>query len=424
MALPPEQQLTLIADFAAEILNQNDLDDILWLIIDRIIKALDLEDCVIYLLPIGSDHLIQRAAFGPKNPIGREISNPIAIPLGKGIVGTAALLKKVLVVEDATQDARYLVDDQPRCSEISVPIMFEDRVLGIIDSEHPDPAYFKDWHVQFLTTVANMTAVRLSEILRQEKVTEAQTALQSVSLASQAKSPTFSGDYNTQDTSRQAFVSRLSHEVKTPLNAILGMSDLLLEENAAQEMTEPLTIIQQAAYGLNVTLTNLLISLAPQVALETIADDTYALMPYLQAIIDETTATQSGQILIEAQEVPAKITFRGEVVQEILGILLSNALIHGGQNAATLRVALTHWQDDFGLCFRVVDTGPGIPPALREKIFELFYQGGDFSASPGKGMGLAVAKALSERLNGRLALIENDRSTCFELIVPARLIAR
>ena len=93
MALPPEQQLTLIADFAAEILNQNDLDDILWLIIDRIIKALDLEDCIIYLLPIGSDHLIQRAAFGPKNPIGREISNPIAIPLGKGIVGTAALLK-------------------------------------------------------------------------------------------------------------------------------------------------------------------------------------------------------------------------------------------------------------------------------------------------------------------------------------------
>jgi signal transduction histidine kinase len=39
-------------------------------------------------------------------------------------------------------------------------------------------------------------------------------------------------------------------------------------------------------------------------------------------------------------------------------------------------------------------------------------------------MGLAIAKALSERLNGRLALIENDRSTCFELIVPARLIAR
>ena len=47
MALPPEQQLTLIAAFAAEILNQNDLDDILWLIIDRIIKALDLEDCII-----------------------------------------------------------------------------------------------------------------------------------------------------------------------------------------------------------------------------------------------------------------------------------------------------------------------------------------------------------------------------------------
>ena len=43
----PEQQLTLIADFAAEILNENNLDDILWLIIERIIKALDLEDYII-----------------------------------------------------------------------------------------------------------------------------------------------------------------------------------------------------------------------------------------------------------------------------------------------------------------------------------------------------------------------------------------
>lgn len=67
------------------------------------------------------------------------------------------------------------------------------------------------------------------------------------------------------------------------------MSDLLLEENAAQEMIEPLTIIQQAAYGLDATLTNLLIALSPQIALDTIADDSYALIPFLQAVIDEAT---------------------------------------------------------------------------------------------------------------------------------------
>ena len=420
----PEQQLTLIADFAAEILKQHDLDDILWLIIDRIIKALHFEDCVIYLLPIGGDRLIQRAAFGPKNPIGREISNPIAIPLGKGIVGTAALLKKVLVVDDARQDARYLVDDQLRCSEISVPIVFEDRVLGVIDSEHPAPGYFKDWHVQFLTTVANMTAVRLSEILRQQKLTETQTALQSSRASTQRQNPNFLSDQDTEDANRHFFVSRLSHEVKTPLNAIVGMSDLLLEENAAQEMVEPLTIIQQAAYGLDATLTKLLISLSPQVAVEPISDAPYELTPYLQAIIEEATAAQLGQVLLEVKEVPAQITFRGGTVKEILSILLSNALIHSGQNAATLRVALTNWQDDFGLSFQVIDTGPGIPNELRKKIFELFYQGGDFSASPGKGMGLTVAKALSERLNGCLVLNEDDPNTCFELIVPARPIAR
>ena len=419
----PEVQLTLIADFAAEIIKQDDLDDILWLIIDRIIKALDFEDCVIYVLPIGTDHLIQCAAIGPKNPIGRVISNPIRIPLGKGIVGTAALLKKVLVVDDATLDARYLVDDQIRCSEISVPIIFEDRVLGVIDSEHPEPAYFKDWHVAFLSTIANMTAARLSEILRREKLVEAQTSLRSTDATTHAQNPTYLAGMDD-DASRQTLASRLSHEVKTPLNAIIGMSELLLEENTMQEMIEPLTIIQKAANNLDETLTNLLIALSPQIALKSLTDDTYALLPYLQAIIDEATTTEPSQIVLEVEDIPAQITFRGDAVQRILTILLSNALTHGGQNGATLRVALTHWQDDFGLSFQVIDTGPGIPPALRDRIFELFFQGGDFSASSGKGMGLSVAKALSERVNGQLALLDQDKGTCFELIVPARLIAR
>lgn len=202
------------------------------------------------------------------------------------------------------------------------------------------------------------------------------------------------------------------------------MSELLLEENTMQEMIEPLTIIQKAANNLDETLTNLLIALSPQIALKSLTDDTYALLPYLQAIIDEATTTEPSQIVLEVEDIPAQITFRGDAVQRILTILLSNALTHGGQNGATLRVALTHWQDDFGLSFQVIDTGPGIPPALRDRIFELFFQGGDFSASSGKGMGLSVAKALSERVNGQLALLDQDKGTCFELIVPARLIAR
>ena len=141
-----ETQLELIADFAAELLDADQLDDVLWLIVERIISALDFEDCIVYWLPPGSDHLIQRAAYGPKNPAGREIQNPIEIPLGQGIVGTAAMIQQPLRIHDAAEDPRYIVDDQFRRSELSVPIVFEGRVLAVIDSEHTEIGFFSSQH--------------------------------------------------------------------------------------------------------------------------------------------------------------------------------------------------------------------------------------------------------------------------------------
>lgn len=81
-----ETQLELIAGFAAELLDADQLDDVLWLIVERIISALDFEDCIVYWLPPGSDHLIQRAAYGPKNPAGREIQNRSKSHLAKALL--------------------------------------------------------------------------------------------------------------------------------------------------------------------------------------------------------------------------------------------------------------------------------------------------------------------------------------------------
>ena len=85
MRTHPETQLALIADFAAELLGQDDLDEILWLIIDRVIKVLNFDDCVIYLLPSGGDHLIQRAAFGPKNRLAEKSRTPSKSLWEKGL---------------------------------------------------------------------------------------------------------------------------------------------------------------------------------------------------------------------------------------------------------------------------------------------------------------------------------------------------
>src|SRR5690606_24718828 len=122
--------------FAISLFGQNTEDEILWDLARNCISRLGFEDCVIYLVDEDRRVLIQKAAYGPKNPKGFTIHDPLEIPLGAGIVGSVALSGKAELVHDTSKDPRYIQDDAFRYSELCVPIMVEDKVIGVIDSEH------------------------------------------------------------------------------------------------------------------------------------------------------------------------------------------------------------------------------------------------------------------------------------------------
>ncbi len=172
-------QLDVINEFAATLLYaQTDLDDILWDVANNAVAHLGLEDCVIYLLDDDGLHLIQRAAFGPKNPRGREIKDPIKIPLGQGIVGAVALRGDTMLIADTRDDPRYICDDQPRLSELAVPILHNGLAIGVIDSEHSQPHFFTDYHRELLTVIATMTASRVSRAVLDDRLRRAHAELE------------------------------------------------------------------------------------------------------------------------------------------------------------------------------------------------------------------------------------------------------
>lgn len=122
--------------FATSISNKTTVDDLLWDVAKNCISKLGFEDCVIYLKDKDQKLLVQKAAWGPKTTEENKITNPIKIPFGKGIVGSVALSNKAEIVNDTSLDKRYIVDDDNRLSEISVPICIAEDVLGIIDCEN------------------------------------------------------------------------------------------------------------------------------------------------------------------------------------------------------------------------------------------------------------------------------------------------
>lgn len=148
--------------FANSPYEHSSVEDILWDITRNCTSRLGFEDCVIYMPDAERKVLVQKAAFGPKNPGANQIANPIEIPFGKGIVGDVAQTGQPALVHDTSKDLRYIVDDERRFSELTVPIIHDGTVIGVIDSEHPRKRFFTQEHLSALQTIASLCAAKIA----------------------------------------------------------------------------------------------------------------------------------------------------------------------------------------------------------------------------------------------------------------------
>ena len=174
------RSLNIVNTFADVIHESNTIDDVVWSITQNAISELGYSDCVVYLLDEAGEYLIQRAAYGNKNPNARAILNPIKIKVGDGIVGSVAITKKGEVIPDTSKDKRYILDDILRLSEIAVPIVHSNNIIGVIDSEHSEKNFFPEEHLELLNTIALMTATKLIQIRYDNNLLEYHNKLESL----------------------------------------------------------------------------------------------------------------------------------------------------------------------------------------------------------------------------------------------------
>ncbi|TPN87744.1 helix-turn-helix domain-containing protein [Aquimarina algicola] len=159
----PTEVTGILSYFATSLFDKNNMDDVLWDICENCIGQLQLEDCVIYYIN-ANQMLIQKAAFGNKNDGERKILSPIQIPIGKGIVGNVALTGKYECINDVSKDGRYIMDDQTRRSELAVPIYLNQKIFGVLDSEHSQKDFFKEKDIQLFQLIAKLLEKKLTQL--------------------------------------------------------------------------------------------------------------------------------------------------------------------------------------------------------------------------------------------------------------------
>lgn len=142
-----------------DILTSNDIFNNAWSLVNHIASYLKTDDCVFYGLV--NNKLIQLAATGNKIDTDKSIKNRLEIPLNHGVVGRVASTKNGAIIQDTSKEENYIVDDVARRSEITVPILLDDQLIGVLDSEHPEKGHYKKYHLEFLSRISSLIAFQI-----------------------------------------------------------------------------------------------------------------------------------------------------------------------------------------------------------------------------------------------------------------------
>jgi PAS domain S-box-containing protein len=210
------------------------------------------------------------------------------------------------------------------------------------------------------------------------------------------------------NSAKSRFVATVSHELRTPLNGILAVSDLLGRRNLDGGSREMVEIVQRSGRSLLSLLNDILDMAKVEAGLLQVHDRPFRLAEALEDVAGMwlMAAEARGMRLITTTSgLPDVVSGDPDRLRQILSNLINNALKFTDGQEVALRVegkraAKNTWR----VRFTVADHGPGIPPALRERIFEPFVQAesGDARRHTGTGLGLAICRELATLMGGHV----------------------
>lgn len=159
MAVNPEarQLLSTLIEINHEITSILDLDELLKKIADLTYSIVPYEIFAIFLVDAEKQELYHRFAIGHPPDVVRNLR----IKLGEGVTGTAALERRPVIVDDVRKYPRYIEAVKAARSELAVPLISKNRVVGVLDIESPQPGYFREEQVRILNLLASQIAIAI-----------------------------------------------------------------------------------------------------------------------------------------------------------------------------------------------------------------------------------------------------------------------
>ncbi len=368
-----------------------DLDEVLQTIVTNAVRLTGTDGGSIMEYVEEDRSFSVRATYGSSEQLIERL-RAITIARDSTLVGRAALDGRPLEVADLAAGRRdphlqILYEDGWR-SVLAVPMLRLDQMVGALVIRRRTPGSFDAGTFELLQTFASQSALAIHNA---RMYRELETSSAELEVASRHKSE---------------FLASMSHELRTPLNAVIGFSEVLLDQmfgdvNARQ--AEYLRDIWSSGRHL-LELLNDILDLSKVEAGQMHLEHTRFLVAdavaKAVALVRERAQQHRIQLVVSVASEVGTIEADELRFRQVLLNLLSNA-VKFTPDGGEVRVLVSRSGED--LLVTVTDTGVGVPPEDRERIFETFQQGRRGAPKEeGTGLGLSLTRRMVELFGGRL----------------------
>src|SRR2546421_2895975 len=168
------QTLMVLNDISRELTSILNLDQLLKRIGDLLLRVIDYQMFSILLLDDNDSLLHHRFSLRFRESVQLKHN----IPLGEGLVGYAAQHRQAVLAPDVSKDPRYILINPETRSELCVPLIYKDKVIGVLDLEHTRRNYFNEDHVRTLNTLAAQVAIAIENARLYERIAQEERRLE------------------------------------------------------------------------------------------------------------------------------------------------------------------------------------------------------------------------------------------------------
>jgi signal transduction histidine kinase len=404
-------EMETVAEVSATTATLLDPDRLLYAVVDLAKERFGLYHAHIYLADAAWQTLLLAAGAGE---VGRKMvaeEHAIAVEAERSLVARAARERQAVIVNDVRGEPDFLPNPllPETRSEMAVPIIVGEKVLGVFDVQADKQNGFSKEDASIYSTLAAQVGVALQNA--RLYVEQASTVTQLREL----------------DRLKSSFLANMSHELRTPLNSILGFSDVMLDGldgPLTETMENDLKLINRNGQHL-LSLINDVLDMAKITAGKmNLSFERFNVREVLEDVVNITAPLARDKALALQLEADASSDLEIEAdhtrLRQVMINLVGNAIKF--TEAGSVMIS-TERQNGY-IRINVRDTGIGVPPEQAQMIFEEFSQVDTSTTrkTGGTGLGLPISRKLIELHHGRLwvesAGIRGEGST-FIIELPA-----